>query len=601
MISAMIRTTSLALLSAVLCAPAWGADATHALSMYGDVKYPADFKHFDYVNPNAPKGGELKLSSIGTYDNFNPFISKSVAAAGLPYLGNGFIWDTLTIQSLDEPFTEYGLLAEKIEVSKDRSTVTFTLRKEARFADGKPVTAEDVRWTFETLKEKGRPFYSYYYGSVPKAEVLDKHRIRFTLSDPNNRELPLILGQLPVLPKHYFASHDFSSALLEKPLGSGPYRVSSFSFGKRVVYERRADYWAKDLPVNLGQYNFDKISYEYFLDETVSLEAFKGGAYDFRSENSAKNWATGYQSPALTRGDFLMRDFLNHQPAGMQGFGFNLRKPLLQDKTLRRAMILALDFEWSNQNLFFGQYSRTRSYFQNSDMEARGLPEGEELKLLSRWKDKLPEEVFSQSYQPPTTAGAAGIRGNLRKAQKLLVDAGYTIRNNQLYTPNGTEVKLEMLLGSALFERVVLPYKRNLKVLGIDLAVRTVDTNQYIERLRKFNYDMIVAGFPQSSSPGNEQRDYWSSSAADNSDSRNYLGIKDPVIDELVELIISAESRDQLVTRCRALDRVLQWGYYVVPNWYTNKYRIAYSKSLAHPEIPPYGFSIDIWWSKDAD
>lgn len=598
MISAVIRATSTVLLAVTLCPPLAAAPPTHALSMYGDIKYRANFDHFDYVNVKAPKGGELRLASIGTFDNFNPFISKGVPADGL---SGPMIWDTLTTQSFDEPFTEYGLLAEKMEIADDRSSITFTLRKQARFSDGQPVTAEDVRWTFETLKEKGRPFYSYYYAAVTKAQVLDSQRIRFTLADPSNRELPLIIGQLPVLPKHYFATHDFTRALTEAPVGSGPYRIASFSQGKRVVFERRNDYWAKDLAVSKGHFNFDKISYEYYLDETVALEAFKGGAYDFRSERSAKNWATAYDSPALKRGDFVQEEAQHQMPVGMQGFIFNLRKPLLQDIALRKAMALALDFEWSNQNLFYGQYTRTRSYFQNSDMAATGLPSGEEMKLLSQWKDQLPEQVFTRAYQPPSTASAGGIRANLREAQSILSKAGYSVRDNQLYSAQGQPVNIEMLLESPLFERIVLPYKKNLAALGIKLEIRRVDQNQYVERLRTFEYDMIIRGFGQSTSPGNEQRDYWSSAAADNPDSRNLIGIKNPVVDQLVELIINAPSREQLVIRCRALDRVLQWGHYVVPNWHISKYRLAYDKKLAHPPLPPYNFSLDIWWSKDAE
>lgn len=578
------------------------AEVTHALSMYGDVKYPKGFHHFDYVNPEAPKGGELKLSATGSFDSFNPFISKGDPAAGLAMLGNSYIWDSLTARSLDEPFTEYGLLAERMDVAADRSAVTFFLRKQARFADGQPVTAQDVAWTFTTLKEKGAPFFSYYYGSVKEVKVIDTHTVRFTFTEARNRELPLIIGQLPVLPKHHYEKSGFDKADLTRPLGSGPYRIASFTPGKSVVYERRDDYWGKDLAVNRGHYNFDRVSYEYYLDETVILEAFKGGNFDIRVENSAKNWATAYDSPALRSGKIVKKEIQHERPAGMQGFAFNLRKPIFQDRVLRQAMTLALDFEWSNKNLFFDQYTRTRSYFQNSEMAATGLPDAAELKILAPYRDKLPKEVFEQAYQPPSTAGPGGIRGNLRNAQKMLLDAGYRIENNQLLTPSGEPVKFEILLGSALFERVVLPMTRNLQILGIKTTVRTVDSNQYIERLRKFDYDMIVATFPQSSSPGNEQRDFWSSQAAARHDSRNLVGIADPVVDALVELIIQADSREELIVRCRALDRVLQWGHYVIPNWHINRDRVAYANTLAHPEtFPPSGFAKDLWWSRNAD
>lgn len=574
------------------------APKSHALSMYGDVKYPANFPHFDYVNPNAPKGGTLRSATIGSFDSFNPFISKGAPAAGLAYLGSSYIWDSLTVQSLDEPFTEYGLIAEKMAVAADQSAVTFYLRKQARFADGKPVTAEDVLYSFNTLKKNGRPFYSYYYGSVSKAEIIDTHTIKFSFTEKQNRELPLIIGQLPVIPKHYYESGLFQKADFSLPLGSGPYEIKEFKPGKRISYALRDDYWAKDLGVNKGQHNFANVTYEYFLDDTVSLEAFKGGSYDIRVESSAKNWATAYDSPALRAGKILKKEIPNKQPAGMQGFAFNLRKPILQDQVLRKAMTLALDFEWSNTNLFYGQYTRTRSYFDNSELAATELPDKAELAILNQWKGQLPEEVFTHVYQPPRTDTASGIRGNLRNAQKMLSAAGYSIKDNQLYTPSGEAVKIEILLSTPIFERVVLPFTRNLKILGVEATVRTVDSNQYIERLRKFDYDLIVATFGQSNSPGNEQRDYWSSDAAERTDSRNLIGIKDPVIDQLVELVIQAGTREELITRCRALDRALQWNNFVIPNWHIDRYRLAYSNALRHPEtLPPFGLSFDFWWS----
>ncbi|MDF1780483.1 MAG: extracellular solute-binding protein [Alcanivoracaceae bacterium] len=577
------------------------AAGTHAISIFGDVKYPADFKHFDYVNPNAPKGGELKLSALGSFDTFNPFLSKGDAAAGLSYLGNSYLWDSLTVQSLDEPFSEYGLIAERMDIAKDGSAVTFYLRKEATFADGQPVTSEDVRYTFDTLKEKGRPFYDYYYGSITSAVAIDKHTIKFTFSENTNRELPLIIGQLPILPKHYFDKAGFEKADLSIPMGSGPYKIASFKAGKSVTYELRDDYWGKDLAVNRGQHNFKKITYEYFLDDTVSLEAFKSGVYDFRAENTAKNWATAYDSPALKAGKIIQEEIKHNLPAGMQGMAFNIRKPIFQDRTLREAMILALDFEWSNKNLFYDQYTRTRSYFQNSEMAATGTPSKAELAILNKWRDKLPEEVFTKEYQPPKTSTASGIRGNLRTAQQMLNAAGYTVKDNQLYNPAGEPIKFEILLGSSAFERIVLPLTRNFKVLGINATVRTVDSNQYLERMRKFDYDMVVATFGQSNSPGNEQRDFWSSAAASRNDSRNVIGIEDPIIDELVEILIQADSREDLVTACRALDRVLQWNYYLIPNWHIDKFRVAYRNNLAHPAtLPPYGISLDTWWSRNA-
>ena len=570
------------------------AAGQHAISMYGEPKYAPDFKHFDYVNANAPKGGHLRRHVVGTFDSFNSFIPQGSPAAGSHYL-----YDTLATSSQDEPFTQYGLLAKTIELAKDRSHVTYHLRPEARFADGKPVTAADVVFTFELLTTKGSPFYAYYYGDVARVEALGKHSVRFYFKGTENKELALIVGQMPVLPQHYWQQHDFSKPSLAMPLGSGPYQAESVQAGRRVVYQRRADYWGKDLPVNRGKYNFDKLSFEYFLDETVALEAFKSGAYDWRLENTAKAWASGYNSPALERKEIILEEISHRLPSGMQGFVMNERHELFQDRVLRQAIGLAMDFEWSNKNLFHSQYVRTRSFFQNSEMAATGLPSKEELKLLEPFRQQLPEEVFSREYQPPKTDGSGRPRENLQHAQKLLREAGYTLENNQLKNPKGQPIKFEILLDSAAFERVALPFARNLKSLGIEASVNRIDATQYVERVRKFDYDMIVAVYPQSNSPGNEQRDFWHSSAADKPDSRNHIGLKSPAVDALVDKIINAADREQLIIACRALDRVLQWGYHLVPNWHLDRFRVAYRNTLARPaENPPYGLPLDAWWQK---
>lgn len=590
----MLKTLLLAPLLLTMVATAQAAPASHAIAMHGKPKYDANFRHFDYVNPDAPKGGSLRRHVIGTFDSFNPYIPKGNAAAG-----TGYLYDTLTTASQDEPFTQYGLLASSIELAGDRTHVTYRLRPEARFADGKPVTAEDVVFSFELLTTKGSPGYAYYYADVERAEAVDRLTVRFHFRSTENKELPLIVGQLPVLPKHYWQERDFSKPTLDKPLGSGPYQVESVQPGRRVVYQRRDDYWAKNLPVNRGQYNFDHLSFEYFLDETVSLEAFKGGAYDWRLENSAKDWATGYASPALAKKEIILEEIRHQLPVGMQAFVMNQRRPLFQNRSLREAIGLALDFEWSNQNLFQGQYVRTRSFFQNSEMAATGLPSAAELKILEPFRKQLPEEVFTSEYQPPKTDGSGRPRENLQRAQKLLRDAGYTLKQNQLFTAKGEPVKFEILLNSPAFERVALPFSRNLKALGIEASVRRIDPNQYVERIRKFDYDVIIGGFPQSLSPGNEQRDFWHSEAADTPDSRNLIGLRNPVVDALVELIISAPTREDLVIRCRALDRVLQWGHHVVPNWHIDRFRVAYRHTLARPKVsPPYGLPLDAWWQK---
>lgn len=573
------------------------AAPVHAASIYGEPGYAADFSHFAYANPAAPKGGALRLDDTGTFDSLNPWIMKGNSAAGI-----GRIYDTLTTASLDEPFTQYGLLAKSMEIAPDRSWKIFTLNEKARFADGVPVTAADVVFTFNALTKQGSPFWAYYYQDVLGVTALDKLRVKFTFRKGASRELPLIVGQMSILPKHYWEKRDFSKTTLEPPLGSGPYRITQVLPGKRIVYTRRTDYWGKDLPVNRGQYNFDTISYDYYLDDTVALEAFKGGAYDLRNETSAKLWATGYQSPALTRGDFVKETFRNLQPAGMQSFAFNLRRPLLQDAVLRQAINLAFDFEWTNKTLFYGQYKRTSSFFQNSEMAATGLPSKAELALLEPWHAQLPAEVFTQAFVPPRTSGDDRPRDNLRKAQQLLQAAGYTLRDNQLLTPAGKPVVLEFLIYQPAFERVVLPFARNLATLGIKLSPRRVDQPQYVERLRRFDYDMVVASFPQSASPGSEQRVYWSSAAAAQEGSQNYIGIKSPVVDALVEKLVAAQTHDELVTACRALDRVLQWGYYVVPNWYSDSFRIARRKTLAHPDNMQrlYALPLDTWWHQAA-
>lgn len=574
------------------------AAATHALSIFGEPKYPASFTHFDYVNPDAPKGGTLRLDAIGTYDSLNPWIMKGTGAAGL-----GRIYDTLTIASLDEPATQYGLLAEKMEVAPDRSWEIFTLNPKARFSDGVQVTAADVVFTFNTLVKKGSPFWAYYYQDVTGVKALDKLRVKFTFKKGASRELPLIVGQISVLPKHYWEKHDFTKTTLTPPVGSGPYKIVEVKPGKRIVYQRRTNYWGKDLPVNRGLHNFDTVSYDYYRDDTVALEAFKGGAYDFRMETSAKNWATGYQSPALENGEIIKQTFANLQPAGMQSFAFNLRNPLFDDRTLRHAIALAFDFEWTNKTLFYGQYQRTRSYFQNSDMAATGLPSKAELALLEPFRKQLPAEVFTQAFEPAHTQGDGRPRANLRQAQQLLQQAGYTLKGNQLYTPDGKAVTFEFLLYQPAFERVVLPFIRNLASLGIKVTPRRVDQPQYIDRLRHFNYDMIVASFPESATPGNEQRNYWTGAAAARAGSQNYIGIKSPVVDSLVDKLIDSQTRDQLINRCRALDRVLQWGYYVIPNWYSDHFRVAWRNTLEHPPISErlYALPIDAWWSRSAE
>lgn len=571
----------------------------HGISMHGDVKYPENFQHFDYVNPNAPKGGTIRLSVVGdNFDSFNPFLIKGVSAAGV----FAYLYDTLTKQSGDEAFSEYGLIAEKIEMPEDRSWVSFHLNKAARFHDGHPITAEDVEFTFKLLTEheQAQPFYRAYWGDVKEVKVVNDHQITFIFSTDQNKELPLILGQMPVLPKHWWEKRDFGAANLEPPLGSGPYRIKSFDAGRSITWERVEDYWAKDLPVNKGMYNFDIIQYDYYKDNTVALEAFKAGQYDLRQEMTAKNWATLYTGEAFDKGRIKKEEIAHEMPVGMQAFVYNTRRPVFQDPLVREALAYAFDYEWTNANLFYNAYTRTDSFFENSELGSSGLPGKEELQILEPFKDKLPPQVFTTPYQPPSTAAPGSIRDNLKTALEKLGQAGYEVRQGVMtHKQTGKPLEFEILMVQKDFERIVQPFIKNLQRLGVRVTPRLVDTSQYINRVRAFNYDMIILTLPQSDSPGNEQRDYWSSAAADTPGSRNYIGVKDPVVDELIELVISAPDRKSLIHRTRALDRVLLAGHYVIPQWHNRTTRIAYWNKFGHPDTPPKsGIDLDTWWIK---
>jgi microcin C transport system substrate-binding protein len=567
----------------------------HALTLYNEPpKYPANFKHFDYVNPDAPKGGIFRQGGFGGFDSLNPFISKGVPADDI-----GLIYDTLARQSLDEPFTEYGLIAEKIEKAPDNGWVRFYLRPEARFNDGHPVRAEDVVFSFQTLTKDGAPMFRGYYNDVAEVIAEEPLKVLFKFKHTNNRELPLILGQLPVLPKHWWASREFNTGNLEIPLGSGPYRVAEVQAGRSIRYERVKDYWGKDLPVNRGFYNFDVLTTDYYRDNTVAVEALKAGQFDFWLEMTAKNWANAYNVPAVAEGRLIKEQIPNGNPTGMQGFVYNLRRPVFQDVRVRKALSLLLDFEWTNKQLFNGAYARTRSYFDNSEMAATGLPGEDELKILEPLRGKIPEQVFTDAFQPSVTDASGMIRDQLRKAYQLLQEAGWRIVDDKMVDAQGKPVVLEFLLAQTEFERVLLPFKRNLSDLGIVLVIRRVDMSQYINRVRSRDFDLMVGSFPQSSSPGNEQREFWMSAAADNPGSRNTMGLKDAAVDQLVEQLINADSRKSLVTHARALDRVLQWGYYVIPNWHIKTWRVAYWNHIGHPKVTPtYDLGTNTWWIK---
>ena len=594
-----VLTRRLLPLAAALLMLAQGAQAApqHAMTLYGEApRYPANFKHFGYVNPDAPKGGTLRLSGNGNFDSFNPFINKGVAEENV-----GLIYETLTYQSPDEPFTIYGLLAERMERAADHSWVRFHLNPKARFHDGQPVTAEDVQFSFETLTTKGHPHFRSYYADVETVVVEAPLVVRFNFKHGGNRELPLILGQLTVLPKHWWAERDFESGNLEPPLGSGPYRIGRLNAKQSVRYEKVADWWGADLPVNRGMYNFDTIRVDYYLDGGVALEAFKAGQFDYRLENSAKNWATAYDTPALKSGKLIKVELKNHNPSGMQGFVFNIRRAQFQDARVREAIGLLFDFEWANRSLFYGAYTRSQSYFDNSELASSGLPDKDELKILEPLREQLPPRVFSEEYRSPKTDGSGIIRDQQRRAFQLCQQAGGRVENDRMLDTEGKPVEIEFLLVQTEFERVLLPFKRNLQDLGITLNIRRVDTSQYINRIRSRDYDMLVGGFGQSSTPGNEQLGYWHSSSADSPGSRNFIGLKDPAIDSLVEQLINADSRKKLVTHTRALDRALLWGHYVVPNWHIDTWRVAYWDHLQRPERTPlYDVGIHTWWIRPA-
>ncbi|MBC9250299.1 hypothetical protein A9179_08455 [Pseudomonas alcaligenes] len=587
---------SLRALGAGLLLLASGAMAApqHALTLYGEApKYPANFQHFAYVNPDAPKGGTLRQPGTGGFDGFNIFVPKGNAA------DVGLIYDSLAYHSPDEPFTVYGLLAEKIDKAADNSYVRFILNPKARFHDGTPVTAEDVAFTFNLLMEKGHPMYRHYYADVAKVVVEDKLRVRFDFKHKENRELPLILGDLQILPKHWWASRDFSKNSLEPPLGSGPYKVGKFDAGNSLSLERVKDWWAKDLPVARGLYNFDTITTEYYRDTQVALEAFKAGRFDVNLEYSAKDWNTGYDCPALRAGQFVQESIANHNPAGMQGYVYNLRRPMFQDIRVREAIALLFDFEWANKQLFYGAYKRTNSYFANSEMAARELPDAAELKILEPLRAQLPPQVFSEVFNPPVSDGSGIIREQSRRAYQLLTQAGYRIENDKMVDASGKQLSFEFLNFQTNLERVLLPFKRNLAELGIDMQIRRVDASQYINRLRSRDFDMTSAIWPQSNSPGNEQREYWHSSSADNPGSRNLMGLRDPAIDKLVEGLPHANSRQALVSHTRALDRALLWGHYVVPNYYVDTWRVAYWKRFGRPAVTPlYDYGLMTWWEE---
>jgi len=582
--------------------PAW----RHALSLFGDIKYPAGFKRFDYVNPDAPKGGVARMISIGTFDNFNTAVmgvKGSIAPAA------AMIYETLMQRSQDEVATEYGLLAEAVAHPEDFAWVIYRLRKEARWHDGKPVTPEDVIFSLEALK-KYSPMYASYYRHVMKTEKSGDLDIKFSFDSPGNRELPTIVGELPVLPKHYWEGtdsqgrqRDISATTLEPPLGSGPYRIKEFVAGRSVKLERVKDYWGANNATQLGQYNFDELRFEFFRDNLVALEAFKADQADWISENSAKQWVTAYDFPAVAEKRVVKEEFPINDSGRMQGFAFNLRRDPFKDARLRRAFNYAYDFEEMNKQLFYGQYKRINSYFEGTDLASSGLPEGEELRILESVRDKVPPEVFTTAYANPVGGNSDAVRANLREGLRLLKEAGFEVRDQKLVDPMGKPVAVEIMVQDPPSERIALFYKPSLERMGVTTSIRVVDDAQYQNRLRGFDFDIIVDLWPQSLSPGNEQREFWGSQTADQSGSRNTVGIKNPAVDALIDKVIFARDRAGLVAATKALDRVLLWNFYVVPQFTYGYTRYARWDRFSHAEpLPKYGHSglPSLWWF-DAD
>ncbi len=571
--------------------------ARHGLSAFGDLKYPPDFTHFDYVNPDAPVGGSLSMigtAGLITFNSFNPFIIK-----GDPAQGMSLLFDSLMTRAYDEPDAVYGLVAHSAKLEPDRSGVTFYMRPEAEFADGSPVTAEDVVFTYETLKRDGRPIYNAMLRDIEKAEALDDHTVRFTFSAPGQRRLPMMIAELPILSEAYYEAQPFNASTLDPPLGSGPYEIGDFKQGRFVTLRRRDDYWGWDLPVNQGRFNFAELRYEYFRDRTAELEALKAGEFDLREEFTSKSWSTEYDIPQVRSGQMKLKTLDDGRPSGAQGFFINTRREKFADPRVRLALDYAFDFEWTNKQLFFGMYERTASYFENSPLKAQGAPSEAELALLEPHRDQFPESVFEDAYVPPESNGSGRDRRKLRQASRLLNEAGWVIRDGRrVNAETGEPLEIEFLIFSPTFERVIGPYVRNLDMIGIDARIRRVDPSQFQERMKSFDFDITTQRFVLNQTPGPELRNYFGSDAAEAKGSFNLAGISSPVVDALIDEVLAADTREDMQTAARALDRVLRAGHYWVPQWYKTSHHVAFWNKFSWPETkPPYDRGvIETWW-----
>jgi microcin C transport system substrate-binding protein len=588
----------LALSAGVLLASVGAAadNSKHGLSAFGELKYPPDFKHFEWVNPDAPKGGRLATigtAALTTFDSFNGFILKGDSAQGL-----GFLFDSLMTRAPDEPDAVYGLVASSAEIAPDRGSVVFRLRPEAKFADGSALMADDVVFSFEILKEKGHPVYRTTLRDVVKAEALDRHTVRYTFTGSETRDLPLIVAGLSVLSKTYYATREFDQTTLTPPLGSGPYRIGDFKQGAFVSYRRRDDYWAKDLPVNRGRHNFEELRYEYYRERTAALENFKAGVLDLREEFTARDWATAYDIPAVKEGRMLRLVLPDGSPSGAQGYFLNTRRPKLGDIRVRKALDYAFDFEWTNKNIFYGLYQRTESFFENSDMKATGMPSPLELALLEPFRGQLPAEVFAEPYKSPVSDGSGQDRKLLREAGRLLDEAGWKVKDGKRVNAKGEVLELEFLIVDPSQERTLTSYVKNLQAIGVSATIRRVDAAQYQRRVKSFDFDVVTTRYALRLTPGLELRSFWSSEAAKTDGSPNLAGISHPAIDALIAKVTEAKSRDELKTATRALDRVLRAGHYWVPQWFKAAHHVAYWDKFGRPAVKPrYDRGIiDTWW-----
>ncbi|WP_277374808.1 extracellular solute-binding protein [Pseudomonas sp. AA-38] len=598
-------------LSLVLSLPASAAiSESHGYAQFGTLKYPASFSHFDWVNPDAPKGGTLRLMASGTFDTLNPYTLKGtspIATAHFLQYGVNELNEPLMVgtgiydPSGDEPASSYGLIAKSVEYSEDRSWVVFNLRPEARFHDGKPITAYDVAFSYRLLRNEGHPQYRTNLQEVKRVDILGRHRIRFVFKRAGNPLLILRLGELPVLPQHYWKGRDFKATTFEPALGSGPYRIVEVVPGRRLVFERVKNWWGKDLPVNRGKYNFDRVEVEFYRDSNVAFEAFKAGEFDFYIENQAKNWSNGYRFPAVVRGDVVRAEIPHQIPTQTQALFMNTRRALFSDRRVREALGLMFDFEWTNRTLFNNAYIRAASYFPNSEFSATGKPEGAEWLLLSPYREQLPAKLFTEPFKMPVTAGRGIPRETLRRALGLLAEAGWKPIGQQLRNARGERLEFEIMLVNPSLERILQPYAANLASIGIQANLRTVDRAQYKQRLDQNDYDMILLTLPQTLSPGLEQSLYFHSSQVKVRGGKNYAGINDPVVDAMIDKLLSAKTRDEQVAAMRALDRILLWQHYSIPNWYINYHRLAYRNRFAFVTTPPYTLGLRTWWLKPTE